>query len=412
MSMQRLRSLLPGVLGFFLIVNLYLIPSSTQTPRVTDLIGAALGLWLMWRLTTRGMRFEPLVALFLCSAIPVIWGLHAYYGGDAATLLLSLRWLLAVPWGYALFLISRDPGLRVSLIYGILCGCLVNVVVLPFQYYGFLEQTQSLGLAALDTNIGFVGTVFRTPGMEGHPNSSAAILSLAVPLSLYVYYLGMARLWVVGLGFAILFAGSQYTETRSAVLVSLVTAVTVLVARRNLGGSLRLLALFAYVGLPVLFWVGPPGGWERWLDRDRIEVNSGERLLSNTSALQISWEHPFGLGIESGAEALYQETGLSATHNAFLQIALVYGPFLAAAVLLLLLFLALQVFVRSRTVPALEALLALQVFGLFFFEEHLNAPTFLILTNWFVAACALLLRGYLVAMQPKPANLLRGQPHS
>jgi hypothetical protein len=397
MSLQRLRLLSAGLLGFFLIVNLYLIPSSTQTPRATDLIGAALGLWLMWRLTTRGIRFEPLVALFLFSAIPVVWGLHAFYDGDAATLLLSLRWLLAVPWGYALFLISRDPELRVSLIWGVLVGCLANVVVLAFQYYDFLEQTQNLGLAAQDTTFSYIDTELRASGMEGHPNSSAAILSLAVPLSLYLYYGGMARLWVVGLGFAILLAGSQYTETRSAVLVSLVTAATMLLARRNLGRSLRLVALFAYVGLPVLLWVGPPGGWERWLDTDRLEVNSGERLLSNAAALRIAWDHPFGLGIDEGLRALYEESGIQATHNAFLQVGLAYGSLLAAAIFLLLFFFALQVFAGSRTTPMLEVVLALHVFGLFFFEEHFSAPTFTILMMWFVAASAVPLSNYLGA---------------
>lgn len=409
MNLRRLRSLLPGVLGFFLIVNLYLIPSSTQAPRATDLIGAALGLWLMWRLTTQGMRFEALATLFLFSAIPVIWGLHSYYDGDTATLLLSLRWLLAVPWGYALFLVSRDPEQRTSLIWGILCGCLVNVMVLPFQYYDLLELTQELGLAAQDTFVRYVGTVVRTPGMEGHPNSSAAILSLAVPLSLYLYYVGLARLWVVGLGLAILLAGSQYTETRSAVLVSAVTVAVMLLARKNLGRSLRLATLLAYIGLPVLFWIGPPGGWERWLDLDSVEANAGGRLLSNTGALQISLEHPFGLGVDAGSQALYQETGIEATHNAFLQIGLAYGPLLAAPLFLLLLFFALQVFARSRTFPTLEAVLALQVFGLFFFEEHLNAATFVILMNWLIASCGPLVHRYFKAMQPKTV-VSRKQP--
>lgn len=412
MSLRRLRSLLSGALGFFLIFNLYLIPSATQTPRATDLIAAGLGLWLISHLAFRGIRFGPTAALYLFSAIPVIWGLYAYYIGDDETLLLSFRWLLAVPWGYALFVVSRDPGLRTSLIWGILCGCLVNVIVLPLQYYGLLEITQGLGLAAQDTTIGYttigyVDTVFRAPGMEGHPNSSAAILSLAVPLSLYLYYLGKARLWVVGLGVAILLAGSQFTETRSGVLVSMVTVAVILLARSNLARSLRLAAMFAYVGLPLLFWVGPPAGWERWLDRENLDMNSGERLLSNVGALQISWEHPFGLGVDAGRRALYEETGIQATHNAFLQVGLVYGSLLAAAIFLLLFFSALRIFVSSRTILALEAVLALHVFGLFLFEEHFSAPTFAILFLWLVAANAVPLGSYLRAAQPLAVHTTR-----
>lgn len=400
MTIRRKRVVLVWIMGFFLIVNVYLIPSAVQTPRATDLIGVSLGLWLMWRLTTRGMRFDTLVALFLFAAIPVIWGLSAYYSGDFPTMLLSVRWLLAVPWGYALFLVARDPQHRPALIWGLLCGCLVNTVVLALQYYGLIDFTQSVGLAPQDTvGISALYTELRAPGMEVHPNSSAATLSLAIPITLYLYYGDRVRLWVVGLGLAILLTGSQFTDTRSAVLVSVVTVAVMLLTRNNLGRSLRLVALVVYIGLPLLFWVGPPGGWERWLDRDNVEVNSGERLLSNVGALRLSLEHPFGLGVEEGTQVLAQETGISATHNAFLQVGLAYGLLLAAAIFLSLSFFALQLFVGSRTVPTLEAVLALHVFGLFFFEEHFSAPTFVILTSWLFAACGPLLGRYLGTMR-------------
>jgi hypothetical protein len=278
--------------------------------------------------------------------------------------------------------------------------------VLALQYYGFVELTQNLGLAAQDLTESYVGTTLRSAGLEGHPNAGAAISSLAVPLSLYLYYAYRTHIVVVALGIGVMLAGVQFTETRSVGLVSLVTVLTVFFANvlaSKTGRSLRLAALLTYVGLPILLFLGPPAGWGRWLDYQDIQTNSGERLLSNSGALQISFQHPLGLGVETAGQTLYDYTRIEATHNAFLQAALVYGPLLGSALALLVLLMALRLFLNSKAMRGLETVLALQIFGLFFFEEHFNTPTFVILVNWLIAAGgAILLSGRLsVAQQPR-----------
>jgi hypothetical protein len=403
--MRRRQQIGPWMLGFFLIANVYLIPAQAQTPRAADAIGVVLGLWLLWRFCTRGLHAGPLGLLLLFGAIPLVWGLYAYYTGDVQTALLSFRWLLAIPWGYVLFTITQDERQRSSLVWGMLSGCLGSVVVLALQFYGFVELTQNLGLAAQDLTESYVGTTLRSAGLEGHPNAGAAISSLAVPLSLYLYYAYRTHIVVVALGMGVMLAGVQFTETRSVGLVSLVTVLTVFCANvltSKAGRSLRLAALLTYVGLPILLFLGPPAGWSRWLDYQDIESNSGERLLSNAGALQLSFEHPLGLGMESAGQMLYDLTGIEATHNAFLQAALVYGPFFGGALALLVLIMALRLFLNSNALLDLETVLALQILGLFFFEEHLNAPTFVILVNWLIAAGGAFLfsRRLSVAQQP------------
>jgi hypothetical protein len=258
---------------------------------------------------------------------------------------------------------------------------------MALQFYGFVELTQNLGLAAQDLTESYVGTTLRSAGLEGHPNAGAAISSLAVPLSLYLYYAYRTHIVVVALGIGVMLAGVQFTETRSVGLVSLVTVLTVFSTNvLKTGRSLRLAALLAYVGLPILLFLGPPAGWSRWLDYQDIQANSGERLLSNAGALQISFQHPLGLGVDTAVQMLYDYTGIVATHNAFLQAALVYGPLLGGALALLLLIMTLRLFLNSNAMRGLETVLALQMFGLFFFEEHFNTPTFVILVNFLIAA--------------------------
>ena len=393
---------MPWLLGFFLIANVYLVPALAQTPRATDALGVVLGLWLLWHFCTRGLHAGPLGLLLLFGAIPLVWGLYAYSAGDVQTTLLSCRWLLAIPWGYVLFTTTQDERQRSSLVWGMLAGCLGSVVVLALQSYGLLELTQNLGLAAQDTTLAYVETTFRSPGIEMHPNASVAVSSLAVPLSLYLYYAYRTHILVAALGIGVMLAGLQFTGTRSAGVVSLVTVLTIFFANvlvSKTGRSLRLAALLIYVGLPILLLLGPPSGWDRWLDYQNIQSNLGERLLSNVRALQISLEHPLGLGVETGQQMLQDYTQIGATHNAFLQAALVYGPLLATALFSLLFVLALRAFLGPGAFLALEAMLGLQTFGLFFWEEHLAAPTFVILVNWFIAACGSLAGSYLQTTQ-------------
>src|SRR5688572_27975360 len=107
------------LLGFFLVFNPYLIPPIAQTPRITDVLAAVLGLWLLWRFATKGVYGNLLIAISAIGAIPFLWGLYAFSTDDLLTVVRSSRWLLAVPWAYALFTTVRSPLLRMSLLWGI-----------------------------------------------------------------------------------------------------------------------------------------------------------------------------------------------------------------------------------------------------------------------------------------------------
>lgn len=388
--MFRLKTLplIAWLLGFLLLANVYLTPFLSGL-RATDVLGAALGLWLLWRLATTGVRAKPFITLVVLGVVPLLWGLLVFFG-EASTVVMSMRWLLAAPWAYALVAIVRDSEQRTSLAWGLWWGCVVNVIVLFIQFLGFVELTQNIGLATQQAllpvlyDLGSSGTE-RVPGMQGHPNGSAAVVSLVIPLGLYLYYAGKARAWVVIASLCVLFAGTQFTYTRSALLVSFVTLAVVFVVSSTSKRTLRLATLFLFIGLPTLALLGPPGGWERWLNPSNVEANSSIRLLSNVESLRISLRHPFGLGVEGSQEAL-GSLGFYATHNAFLHIATIYGLLFAGVVMLLMLVAALHIFAGLQNERGLEAMIAVQTFGLFFWEEHFNNAAFIILASWLVAA--------------------------
>jgi len=55
----------------------------------------------------------------------------------------------------------------------------------------------------------------------------------------------------------------------------------------------------------------------------------------------------------------------------------------------------------------LEAMVAVQLFGLFWFEEHLNSPVFIMLTAWIAATAVARVRPAPEQQSTKPATLAR-----
>jgi hypothetical protein len=70
-------------------------------------------------------------------------------------------------------------------------------------------------------------------------------------------------------------------------------------------------------------------------------------------------------------------------------VALVFGAPLALALLILLFSLSLRLLGGLQGAWALEGLLAGHLVGLYMFEEHLNNPTFIVLTSWLSLAAVL-----------------------
>jgi O-antigen ligase len=85
---------------------------------------------------------------------------------------------------------------------------------------------------------------------------------------------------------------------------------------------------------------------------------------------------------------------MQSTHNAWLQAALVFGVPFALAILLAFGAALARLRYGWNSTAFLPALVAFHLAGLFFFEEHLNNPTFVILTTWVVLDATIPVRSY------------------
>ena len=140
--------------------------------------------------------------------------------------------------------------------------------------------------------------------------------------------------------------------------------------------------------MPLLLFIGPPGGWVRWTDTGDALLNVSDRLLTNFSTLDLALRHPLGMGVAEGHRALFADTGIQATHNAWLQAALVFGIPLALAIAVAFLVAISRLRHGWRADAFWPGLIAFHLSGLFLFEEHLNNPTFVILTVWLAIEAA------------------------
>jgi len=381
-------------LGFFLTANVYLVPNFSSSPRATDLISFLLSLWVIYRLASSGLRRAPLLALLLFNLLPCGWFAYALLTGDQQTLLLSGRWLLAIPWGLTLLFTLQESSALRAFLKGMMWGLLINIAIIFLQVGGFDSALRASGFSTADTD--FSQRVYRTvrfPGLHGHHNASAAVISLIVPVSLALYFRFKVTVWLPLCSIGLLFLAAHLTSTRSPLLVAGLTFLLVLACVKMPRRALLLLALVSLLSIVFFAVVGPPGGKLRWADLVSTEENVGGRVTSSLSALRLSLEHPQGHGVSVGRQQLIAASAIPATHNAFLQASLFFGLLPAIAMLWAFIYLCWRMLHGARNTAFWAGVFALHLGCLFFFEEHLNNATFMILTNWLIATSAALLAG-------------------
>lgn len=402
---RRLQGLVPWLLGFVLVANAYVRPGAGDSPRFTDVAGLLLALWLLRRLASGGVSGKALGGLLLLAAMPAVWTGVAYFGGQRATLVMGARWLLAAPWALGLAAFAAGERERRALAWGLWWGLLANVAVLVAQQLGGYDVTRRLGLAAAESVLNDVERVWRYSGMHGHANAAAAVASLIVPVGLWLHYRAGARLWLPLVSVLAALAAGHVTMARSPLLVAGAVTVVVAATSRQTRRTLRLATTLLLLVVPALLWFGPPGGEVRWTDESNITVNTAERLATNREGLRLIAENPFGAGVERSAEALEDRFNMESMHNAFLQLAAVFGLPMVIVLGLAMMAAAFRLRRGIEGVAGLEAAIALQMLGLFFFEEHGNNPTFIVLAAWLVASLA-------PRLAPRPASDPRAAPEA
>jgi len=376
-------------LGFLVVVNLYLVPTSGASPRATDLLGAGLAIWVLVHAHQRGARALPLAVLGIANTLPLIWLFVSFLDGDRGTVILAARWLLAIPWATALVELTRVPGGMERFAWGLITGCFANVAVVLMQYVGFEAPLKLLGVSREDQDsLVWVGKQSRLPGLHRHYGASSAVTSLIVPPAFWLYLRGRHGVWLPLASLAGLAITLHLTFTRSPLIVAALTILVAVAASRAPRRSVKLASVIAGIALPAMIIIGPPGGILRWKDLDAVEANATERFRSTWAGFTLGLENPWGLGERQARIQLGDETSLSATHNAFVQVGMVFGLPLAIMLMAGMIHLAWGAIQGAASEGFLLALLAVHLAGLFLFEEHLNNPTFLVLASWLIAASA------------------------
>lgn len=379
------QRVLPFGLGFFLVANATVTSASGGSVRATDLIALGLAVGLLVRFGRTGLGRVPLATAAILVFLPVVWSGLAFFGlAGRETLAQGIRWMLAVPWALALHRMAHREPDRTRLVKGLAIGCAFNVLVVVAQYLGVDAVLQRFGFSAFGDRLVWVGEQVRMPGLHGAPSASSAVISLIAPATLWLYLRErVGILWPVG-AYAVAAIGLHLTSSRSPLLMVALSTLLALMVTLTRRRALGLWASGLLVALPVLLVVGPPGGWVRWTDTGDATVNVSDRWLSNRTAIELMVQHPLGMGVEEGRQALFIDTGIMATHNAWLQAALAFGIPLALLIALALLADLLRLRQGWRSDAFWPALVAFHLCGLFVFEEHLNNPTFVILTVWLV----------------------------
>jgi len=384
------EKLWPFIAGFILTANLYLLPLVESSPRATDLCSFLLGCWVVVRLAQGKQKPQPLTVVGLISIIPVLWLFFSLLGDDPATTVITARWVLAMPWALALINVMETDQRQEMFAWGIFMGCLLNVVVIVLQLLGLESLLQFVGLSSSGANYHqYVSHQVRIPGLHGHHNASSSVTSLLVPVGFFLYFRHRIKLNMLLVSLFGLLVAVHLTSTRSPVLVAVITVAFVSALARRLRQSVLLGIVLIGILVPLVLVYGPPGGWARWNNSEALVSNAGERVESGLGAVGLCLDNPLGLGVTKGHSELEARTGIKATHNAFLQAALLWGLPFGFLVSVGIISAIVRGFGGMDSGFFMPSLLAFHVSGLFMFEEHLNNPTFIILAAWLIAVAFL-----------------------
>ena len=381
----HLGRLIAGILGLALIFNPYLIPSEAEgSPRLSDLISVLLGIALLIRWIT-GYRYAVRfpIELWVVLGLLLVWFAREWIVNGILSDTDPLRWLLAVPYAYALYRFASRPATRSPLVIGMCVGAAANLIVLALQAAGLNELAVHLGLTSGRwSSIWITGTLppaLRPTGMWGHPNASAGVIALCFPFACGLVDEKRLRPWWIVAAWVVVFVSSVLTYTRSGILVSALEFVLFTFRSLLTGRYARWKLSFFLATIVALAVIGPPGGWWRWLNESDLFQNSADRFDTTLHGMQLAFLHPLGIGGEYRSQlAAMTNSGLGATHNAWLYLALVAGLPLAFYMLFGVTRRLTGLFITST----IEGWLALSIMGLFFFEEFFRVPCFVVITLW------------------------------
>jgi hypothetical protein len=303
---------------------------------------------------------------------------------------LLIRWILCGCAAYFLTELVETPALRSRFLYGLLIGVVFSSLTVLHDFLTFSPEDlpiEELVKLAIYNGKEIYDFIYRASGIFGHPNGAAGCVLVGVPVLIGAIEEGRLPRWSIVI--ALVFIGALYylTKSRGPLVVS-----TALVAYwlwyQTRGVRLPLVLAGVVAVLGVLTVGGLGAGWsqgaffERFLDTNSISVNAGDRWWTIATSLDLLLRNPLGMG-SAYVEPLKVATDTSATHNAYLELALMGGIPLTVFVVVRLVKAAARLSTPWRPV---EAWLAAYLLGIFAFEAHFLQVSIQLLTLWLVIA--------------------------
>lgn len=371
------------LLGLIIVFNFIVLPNQAASPRLIDIILiAAPFIYLFYiPISVEYMGKKILVGIFII----FIFLLHIIFNTTASVsdYVLCGRWILSVPLCLLLIINLRTSHTITYFCYGLIVGCLLNVLVLVGQFVGLGELLRKIGLVSIALDRDSYGGVLdlqRYTGMWEHPNATMAVISLIIPASLWLYKTKKHNLKIVLSAWAVLLFAFIFTQTRSPVMCAALITFVVLIIDKTFNKMWLILIMALFIsGILIL---GPPGGWERWAGYDTLDKNFTERFASTIASLSVTFQSPFGNTLLELQGKIAEHTNyiVTATHNGLFFIGGYFGfiaLFLIAGCLLIPFF--------QKGGVKHEDVVFHQIFSgfillLFMFEEHPRSPVFAILT--------------------------------
>lgn len=382
--------LLTGVLMALLMVMAIFVTFPMQIPggpsglRGTEFVGLAANLALILALLSGAALHRAVLPIAVAGLLTIPWivaeiaSLSTMAANSPARFAL-VRWVMGLATGYWLAVLMDDERHRravgVAMMLGLIAG-IATIVQDAMTFDPAMLATLTPGEEEIYGNR-WVGGAYRAGGIFGHPNNAAATALLLVPL--IIGFVEERRLPQAALLIAAgaIVAVFICTRTRGGPAVGLLLLGWHLMRGSPGRRTLILLvlafsmALYAVLGVTHL-GAGEDSIFERFSDRSAANENLDGRIFTVLSALQLTLENPLGLG------SSYLRW-IDATHNAYLQLALMAGLPLALFVTWRLSANALGRAARGRVT---ESWTATYIAGAFMFENLFLSPAFTLFVAW------------------------------
>ena len=362
--------------GFILTFNWLVIPTSTNSPRFTDLLSVVVSFVLLLRLSKSGLTKLGLIILPLALAsIGLI--AKGILTGDMSLTIFSARVFFSAATGIWLAQRLIETKNIEAFFYGAAIGALI------VAFIAYAQSTEKMPIFNIfippGTKTWWGNGQLRAVGIWQHPNALGQVQSIGAACAVSLALAGPRMRILPGLLFLGII-GFTYigNETRSMILAAgLSTVVSMLVSpNKSLKTVGFLVSLYAVALAPFFLRAILGDRWFGSANDPTIGKNAAERFQTLLYSVQLILERPTGYGVVGSREALTRVFGFAASHNSFISLALTIGV-IPLFVLLTSIFLQIRDIFRARTIHY-EAAPLFAIIMLFFFEDSIFLPSMLL----------------------------------